>query len=462
VKKKNVWETIGAAISERGMSWDNSDERDPTGQRGATPSAPGPGKKSWMDPQMKGVPWKGDRPGLKGLPPEDDGSIDVDIDEARPRSQTMNLPLDYHKNTMPTPTKAPTAVVSPDQEAQYQNAPGYDQMPVRRRQSAPTRQIPIRRESTGAANGAGFQAPLGSAEEAAKKTYREMVDEVFMETVRKLPNGKFGVYLKNKGKKKAPKKAGEYTTKTAAREAEIAKGGKTGEAAKKERERINKLKKDPKKMAAANAKDRKKKVLKQSLVRSLTDGINEALFREDDIPGSTWDERLAGISPTALASNKRLAGHTKSIHKASVASLMDGHKLLSKALKGHGKLNHGEIGTETGGKMYLPCKLNHDDNDMGVIHLYIDGGNVKMEMDDDMNEAMDGMEDEGHGLRGAIMAFSQKQLPKIDGAKIAYSNRDKDLDRWEKEHDDELSGRDGLSLHLLKHLIGAKHGRRYR
>lgn len=316
-------------------------------------------------------------------------------------------------------------------------------------------------------SGAGFQMPIGDAAEAAERVYyKEALHQVFRETVRKLPNGKYGVYTKNKGKKKAPKKVGEYPDRVAAREAELARGGKSGDSAKKERDKLNKLKKDPKKLAAAKRKDSSKKAraTKESIIGAMVDGLNEALFREDDVPGSTWDERLAGLSPTALASNKKLAGHTRNIGKASASALMDAHKLLAKALKKHGKVHAGEIGTETGGKMYMPCMLQHKDGDEhGPMYLYVDGGHVKMEMDDEMNESMDGMDEgEGHKLRGALQAFQEKQLPRIDTARSAVTKRDADLDRMEKEHDEELSGRDGVSLHLLKTLIGQKHGRRFR
>ena len=48
---------------------------------------------------------------------------------------------------------------------------------------------------------------------------------------------------KKPSKKKAPKKVGEYPDKVAAREAELARGGKSGDAAKKERDKLNRLKK---------------------------------------------------------------------------------------------------------------------------------------------------------------------------------------------------------------------------
>lgn len=465
MKKKNIWEAAIDALDERGLAFDTSDEQDPRGQRGQGPDLTA---KTWRAGPNPKMPKQNPTSHLPGLPPErvhdpDELGMEMESDETpvpprrRQRHDTIPLPNSYQSPGM-IAHQAGNLRVNPSDPGS--NKPEYDAQPLKRRQAMPTRQIPIQRsESTTGASGAGFQAPMGDAEQAAKKTYREMVDEVFMETVRKLPNGKFGVYVKNKGKKKAPKKVGEYPDKVAAREAELARGGKSGEAAKRERERLNKLKKDPKKLAKAKAK---KSTKKESIINAMVDGLNEALFREEDIPGSSWDERLAALSPTALASNKKLANHTKNIQKASVASLMQAQKDLAKALKRYGKLNHGDIGTETGGKMYLPCHLSGDEDDMGPIYLYIEGGNVKLEMDESMNETLDGMEDEGHGLRGALMAFSQKHLPRIDGAKLAVVARDRDLDKWEKEHDDELSGRDGLSLHLLKHLIGAKHGRRYR
>lgn len=321
-------------------------------------------------------------------------------------------------------------------------------------------------ESTTGANGAGFQLPLGDAAEAARRVYfKEALQQVFKETVRKLPNGKFGVYLKNKGKKKAPKKVGEYPDRVAAREAELARGGKSGDSAKKERDRLNKLKKDPKKMAAAKKRDSKtkSKATKESFVRALTVGIKEALFREEDFPGSPWDERLAALSPNAMASDKKLASLTQAIQKASVASLMDAQKELARTLKKHGKCTPGEVGTETGGKTYIPIHIHRKGEEFGPIYLYVDRGQVRLEYSDEMQESLDGLDDDfGDRLRGMIMKFQEKQLPRFDGASKAIKARDQYLDKLDGKLDGQLSGFSGVELQMIKQLINQKHGRRFR
>lgn len=347
------------------------------------------------------------------------------------------------------------------------------QQGIRGRQIDPTRfrvqpAMESVEESTTAANGAGFQLPLGDAAEAARKVYyKEALDRVFQETVRKLPNGMYGVYLPNKGKKKAPKKIGEYPDRISAREAELARGGKTGEAAKRERERLQKLKKDPKKLAAAKKRDAKKKAAKstskESFVRALARDLREALFREEDLVGSPWDERLSALSPTAIASDKKLASLTQAIQKASVTALMDAQKELAKALRKHAKCTCGEIGTEAGGKSYIPVHIHHKGEEYGPIYLYVDGGRVRLEYSDEMQEALDGIDDTfGDRIRGMIMKFQERQLPRIDGVAKAIKARDEYLDKLDGKLDGQLSGLSGVELQLIKNLINQKHGRRFR
>src|SRR5690606_16961986 len=132
--------------------------------------------------------------------------------------------------------------------------------------------------------------------------------------------------------------------------------------------------------------------------------------------------------------------HSKAIDRASGEALMDAHALLAKALKKHCRTTHGELGTETGGKMYLPVMLDVDGEEHGPLYLYVDGGHVRLEQSDELDEGLDGMEDGlGHNILGAIMAFRQKQLPKVDKALRAVAARDAHLDKMDRKHDEYLS-----------------------
>ena len=303
---------------------------------------------------------------------------------------------------------------------------------------------PVQEMTAGGAGTFGYQKPITDEQ---MQEIKERVNTVFKEIIRKKKNGGgYVLYKPNKGKRGAPKKVGEFPTRKAAKDAEINRFPP----------------KDPKKAARAKARAAKA----ESVIQALTNGLTEALFREEDIPGSAWDERLAALGPKAMASDKKLHGHHRSIEKASIGALGDGHKALAKALKRHGKVLAGEHGRETGGKMYMPVSLETkgaEGTEIGPIHLYIDGGHVKMELSDEFRQGLATLDPKlAHEIRGALMTFEEEQLPRIDGARKAVGQRDAYLDKLEKALDGQLSGMSGVELHLAKNLIGQKHGRRFR
>ena len=173
--------------------------------------------------------------------------------------------------------------------------------------------------TAGGAGVMGYQLPLGASKEEVKEHVKGLIRQLVHEIIRKKPGGGgYLLYSPNKGKKKDPKPVGEFPTRLSAKRAELARfPPKDTEQLKRARKRLDRLAKDPKKRADAERRDtmgsdtptsksapkgrtgkqKKPAPKKESVFDVMTSAafrsLNEALFREDDLPGSPWDERLA-------------------------------------------------------------------------------------------------------------------------------------------------------------------------
>jgi hypothetical protein len=325
-------------------------------------------------------------------------------------------------------------------------------------------------EGVGAA-AMGGQAQTASPDEAYEARLKEAIRAHVREVVRKKAGGGgYVLYGPNKGKKKNPKPAGEFPTRLAAKRAELARfPPKDPEQLKKMRSRLDKLNKDPKKRAAAELKDltgrkaakksgspagsRKKKT--EAIVRMMVRDIQERLFRDEEVPGSPWDERIDSLHPEALASDKKLAAHHKNMETASIGALGDAHKSLAKALRGMAKVHPGDVAHDPERrKTFMPVNLDVDGDEIGPIHLYVDGGHVKIEMSPDAREAIGKLEPpQARDLRGGLMSFEEDYLPRIDRAKKAWNERDAYLDKMHGKLKKQVGGMSDVESHLARQLL---------
>ncbi len=320
-------------------------------------------------------------------------------------------------------------------------------------------------EGTGA--GALGGQPQTPYEEALHRAVRDMVREVVR---KKEGGGGYVLYGPNKGKKKAAKPAGEFPTRLAAKRAELARfPPKDPEQLKKARKRLDKLLKDPKKRAAAEKQDlsgrkKPKKVgkpsgerakRKESFVRMIAKDLQERLFHEDEVPGSPWDERIGSLHPDHISSDRKLHSLHKGIEKASLGALGDAHKGLAKVLRGMAIVHPGDVAVDPERKKtFMPVVLDVDGVEIGPMHLYIDGGHVKIEVSRDARQQISELEpDFARDLRGGLMTFEEDHLPKIDKAQLAYRDRDTYLDKLHGRLEKHASGLSGVEHHLLKQLL---------
>ncbi len=332
-------------------------------------------------------------------------------------------------------------------------------------------QVKATTESTaGGSIGAGPQLPLG---ELGLEHFRALVNKRLSEIVRKKEGGGgYNLYSPNKGKRKKSKPVGEFPTRLAAKRAELARfPPKDPEQLKRARKRLDKLAKDPKKRQDAERKELsakkpkrvgkaagERKAKKEALIQLMASQISERLFREDEVPGSPWDERIANLHPNALSKDKKLHRFHQGMEKASVGALGDSHKALAKVLRGLARVNPGEIGIDPNrGKMFMPVGLDVDGDEIGPVHLYIDGGNVCIEVSEEAREAIASLDPRmAQDLRGGLMSFQEDHLPKIDRAKKAWSERDSYLDKLHQRLEKSFGGMSDVEHHLMRQMMNKR------
>ena len=314
--------------------------------------------------------------------------------------------------------------------------------------------------------------------EAFRIALNSKVNEKINEIIRKKEGGGgFNLYSPNKGKKKPSKLVGTFPTRLAAKQAELARfPPKDPEQFKKARARLDKLSKNPKKRIEKEKEDltgvkkakrsgapvRSRKKVKEEFISKLTSQLTERLFSDEEVPGSPWDERIADLNPDSLSSDKKLHGYHKGIEKASIGALSHAHKGLSKALRGLAVVNPGDHGFDpVRRKMFIPVTLDCDGTEIGPVHLYVDGGHVKIEISKEARNAIAAMEpDDARNLRGGLMSFQEDHLPEIDVARKAWSDRDAYLDKLHSRLEKQFNGMSGVEHHIAKSLINKRrHGR---
>jgi hypothetical protein len=170
---------------------------------------------------------------------------------------------------------------------------------------------------------------------------------------------------------------------------------------------------------------------------------------------------MSSLHPDAISSDRKLHSLHRGMEKASIGALGDAHKGLARALRGIVKVHPGDIAFDDERKQNcMPVMLDCDGYEIGPVHLYIDGGHVKVELSKDARQAIAQLEpDTARDLRGGLMSFEEDHLPKIDGAQRAWRDRDSYLDRLHGKLSRHAAGLSGVEHHILKGLL-TKGGKR--
>lgn len=310
----------------------------------------------------------------------------------------------------------------------------------------------------------GTNAPgLDEFKDAVRRGVREIVRK-------KKGGGGFALYAPNKGKKKNPKPVGEFPTRFAAKKAELARfPPKDPEQLKRARARLDKISKDPKKRADAERKDlagvkepkrsgapaRSRKARKEGIVRLLARDLQERLFHDEEVPGSPWDEHMTSLHPDAISSDRKLHALHRGMEKASIGALNDACKGLTKALRGVVRVHPGDVSfDDERKKTFMAVMMDVDGFEIGPVHLYVDGGHVRIELSGDAREAITQLEpDLARDLRGGLMTFEEDHLPRIDGAQRAWRDRDTYLDKLHARLSKHAAGMSDVEHHIMKGLL---------
>jgi hypothetical protein len=186
--------------------------------------------------------------------------------------------------------------------------------------------------------------------------------------------------------------------------------------------------------------------------------LRERLFHEDEIPGSPWDEQMTSLHPDAISSDRKLHALHRGMEKASIGALGDAHRGLAKALRGIVKVQPGDVSFDgERKKQFMPVMLDCDGFEIGPVHLYVDGGHVRIELSNDARQAIAQLEpDTARDLRGGLMSFEEDHLPRIDGAHKAWRDRDAYLDKLHGRLSKHAAGMSGVEHHIMKGLLGKK------
>lgn len=164
------------------------------------------------------------------------------------------------------------------------------------------------------------------------------------------------------------------------------------------------------------------------------------------------------MHPGHVAADKRLAHFHKKMHDASVGSLGNAGKALGKVLRGLAKVHPGDVTKDVDqGKTFMPVMLDVGGAEVGPLHLYIDGGHVKVELAGGAREQISGLDpDLARKLRGGLVTYEQDHLPKIDDARKAWMDRDKHLDSIHAKLQKHVAGMSDVERHLAKQLLKGK------
>jgi hypothetical protein len=311
-----------------------------------------------------------------------------------------------------------------------------------------------------------FMAYEDAAGMVKEQVLREAVRVKIREVVRRKEGGKgYILYAPNKGKKTASKPVGQFTTKLAAKRAELARfPPKDPQKLARLRKQVDKLMKDPKKRAESEHPTMKSKkhetvelLHRALLAEAVVQGIREGLFREE-APASEWDSYISKISDKAIKGDRRFQQIQKRLEAATKFAMAKAVKIIQKQLGGDAKVKaSSKTGTTEGGQVYIPFHIETPDARVGPIYLYVENGHPAIEMSD---EAKTGLTKVLPGTAKAIraaLAMSGDNLNEVDDVSTVVGQRDAYLGKLEKQIDRMVAGMSPLQISLLKNLLVKKY-----
>ena len=310
----------------------------------------------------------------------------------------------------------------------------------------------------------------------AEQVIREAVRQKIREVVRKKKGGGgYVLYAPNKGKKHQSKPLGTFTTKLAAKRAELARfPPKDPKKLQRLRRQVTRLMKDPKARAEAEKKAQKQSgtdssalaparsvkregldrvIMTEAVIRS----VREGLFREE-APASEWDKYIAKISDKAIRGDRGFRRLQKKLELATHGALAKAVRIIQKQLGPDARVRAAaKAGATEGGQPYIPFTIETADASVGPIFLYVENGRPAIEMSDEAKNGLTKVQPEVAKAIRAALAVSGDSLNEVEDVSTAVGERDAYLGRLERQIDRMIAGMTPLQVSLLKNLLVKKY-----
>lgn len=297
-------------------------------------------------------------------------------------------------------------------------------------------------------------------ESVVRLAVRSRMDEV----VRK-KDGKYILYAPNTGKKHKPKPVAVFSTKLAAKRAELAKfPPKDPEKLQRLKDQIEKLLKDPK----ARAKDiaMREKVSRDMFETALISMIMEKdaskiLLREDfefednKPSGDEYTKFIKRFSKKAMSQDPEYQGEQENYKAAAVKALSKKAVEISKEL-GLQLQPLGEPKKHRDGKIYMPCVLKAD-CEVKPIFLYADGDKVKTRLGKEAKAALTQCSPElADKVRSRLGNLNEEEAPADPDLAPAYGKMVDNVKGIRGFLDEFLTKLSPRAMTMLKDLLAKK------
>jgi hypothetical protein len=293
-------------------------------------------------------------------------------------------------------------------------------------------------------------------ETVARAVIRRNLDEV----IRKR-DGKWVLYAPNQGKKSRPKQIATFSTKLAAKRAELARfPPKDPEKLARLRKQIEKMLKDPKERAKEITKeivDRdifERAVLSSILQNDLRECfLNEGLFRKRR--GSKYESFVKSLSKKAVKGDKEYQKFERNLSDVSGDEMVKKLREIGRDL--NMTISAGEPKKHVDGKMYLPFSIKCD-VEVKPIYLYVEDDRIKVEFGDEAVAALTRCSPESAGAIRSRLAMLGEG-PADTNPRIAQvrGERDTHLDKIVSFLDNFLAKLTPLAMTSLKKLLVKKY-----
>lgn len=298
-------------------------------------------------------------------------------------------------------------------------------------------------------------------EAVARVAVRSRMNEV----VRKNKDGKYVLYAPNTGKKHSPKPVAIFSTKLAAKRAELAKfPPKDPKKLERLKKQIEKLLKDPK--ARAKEITMREKVDRDLFETALLSMILEkdatrVLLREDfdfEEPTPSGDEYTKFVkrfSKRALANDPEYQDEQGNYKAAATKALSKKAVTISQEL-GLPLQPLGEPKKHRDGKIYMPCVLKAD-CEVKPIFLYADGDKVKVRLGKDAKAALTQCQPEvADKIRSRLGNLNEEEAPADPDLAPAYGKMVDSVKRIRQFLDEFLTKLSPRAMTMLKDLLAKK------